>query len=151
MNNTPDRRRAVMRPAAPGDVQAIAALAGELGYPASTLEMGPRLSALLSRADHAVFVAELTGSIIGWIHVCVVESLESPPFAEIRGMVVTEAERGRGIGKDLVAVAEQWAIEKSCSKIRVRSNSMRTDTRQFYEKLAYVVKKNQNVFDKQFR
>lgn len=127
----------------------ISALAGDLGYSASAIEMGPRLSAICSRADHSVFVAELAGTIVGWIHVCRVESLGSAPFAEIRGVVVAETERGHGIGKELVGVAEQWALEKSCSKIRVRSNSMRANAKQFYEKLAYVIKKNQNVFDKQ--
>ena len=110
--------------------------------------MSVRLNALLLRTDHAVLVAEQAGTIIGWVHVCEMTSLESSPFAEIRGLVVAEAQRGRGTGTVLVRSAERWAADKMYSKIRIRSNAVRNRTRQFYKKLAYTVTKQQNVFDK---
>src|SRR5207244_3117664 len=65
-----------------------AALAGELGYPASAEAMLHRLAALDGR--NAVLVAEHDGACAGWIQVAVVVSLGSGRFAEIRGLVVAE-------------------------------------------------------------
>ncbi|MGC3982357.1 MAG: GNAT family N-acetyltransferase [Steroidobacteraceae bacterium] len=131
-----------------GDVAALSSLTAELGYPASVTEMTTRLSALLARTDHAVFVVEHAQNVVGWLHVGEVLSLESAPFAVIGGLVVAEGQRGAGRGRALVSAAEQWAVARAYGKIRVRSNSMRVEARQFYEKLAFVVTKNQNVFDK---
>jgi GNAT superfamily N-acetyltransferase len=129
------------------DVSSLAVLAGELGYPTSTAAMHVRLAGLMSAADHAIFVAE-GESILGWIHVSVMRSLESDAFAEIRGLVVAETHRGLGIGTRLVAQAEAWARTAGCRRIRVRTNVVRDEARRFYAKLGFVVKKTQEVFDK---
>lgn len=108
--------------------------------------MHPRLAALLANTDHdAVLV---TDDLTGWIHVALVQSLESAPFAEIRGLVVDEAHRGRGIGQTLVAAAEDWARSRDVNRIRVRSNVKRERTHPFYERLGYATTKSQKVFDK---
>ena len=136
----------IVRAAEARDVPALAALAGELGYPTSPDEMARRLTALDDR--DAVFVADHDGACIAWIQVSVVEALESGKFAEIRGLVVAEAQRGAGAGAALVAAAEEWAREKGCAHVRVRSNVVRERTHRFYERLGYRVVKSQKVFDK---
>ena len=98
-------------------------------------------------ANHGIFVAEHE-RLLGWIHVSVIETMESESFAEIRGLVVSESYRGSGIGRQLVAAAEQWAHKKHCSRIRVRTNIVRIDAHAFYKKLGFVSKKTQHVFDK---
>lgn len=136
----------VVRAAESRDTPAIAALAGQLGYPTSPDEMSRRLAGLDDR--DAVFVAEDGGTCVGWIQVSVVESLESGRFAEIRGLVVGETQRGSGIGAALVRAAEEWGKERACPKVRVRSNVVRERTHRFYERLGYRVVKSQKVFDK---
>jgi len=138
----------VIRNAKKYDAATLARLAGELGYPTTTAKMKRRLEKLLSNIDHAIFVAELD-AVVGWIHVSVVQSLESDQFAEIHGLVVTEAHRNSGIGTQLIAKAEIWAQKKRCRRIRVRTNIKRERTRQFYKILGYTVSKTQEVFDKQ--
>jgi GNAT superfamily N-acetyltransferase len=130
------------------DAAAVASLAGELGYPASPADMSQRLAALATAADDAVFVAVLGLTPVAWIHVAVVTLLESPRHAEIRGLVVTSALRSRGIGEQLVAVAEEWARARGVTRIRVRSNTLRERTHAFYERLGYTVTKTQKAFDK---
>ena len=133
-----------MRVATIDDLPLITSLAGELGYPASAEEMVPRLTALLATPEtDAVFVTDA-----GWIHVALVKSLESAPFAEIRGLVVAETRRGRGLGAELVAAAEEWARTRGVARIRVRSNVKRERTHAFYERLGYDTTKSQKVFDK---
>jgi GNAT superfamily N-acetyltransferase len=136
-----------IRDAQISDAAALAALAGELGYSTTPAEMEHRFEVLDSDRHHGIFVAEQE-KLLGWIQVSVVETLESESFTEIRGLVVTESHRGLGIGKQLVAAAEQWASKKKCRRIRVRTNIVRADAHAFYKKLGYISKKTQNIFDK---
>ena len=141
------KQNAAIRDAKKSDAATLAALAGELDYPTTSAEMERRLEALRSDPQHRIFVAERDG-LLGWIHVSVINTLESESFAEIRGLVVTESYRGSGIGTQLVAAAEKWATEKRCNRIRVRTNVVRVEAHAFYKKLGYVSKKTQDVFDK---
>lgn len=137
-------RRAEMR-----DVEEIAELATQLGYPTDASAMGPRLEAALRAHDtRAVFVAEREGRVRGWIDVAIVALLSNDPLAEIHGLVVDERERSTGLGALLVAAAERWAAERGMRRMRVRSNVTRDRTRQFYERQEYVVTKTSSVFDK---
>ena len=137
----------IIRKAKASDAVALAKLSGEFGYPATTAEMKRRLKELFSRSYHGLFVAEVD-SIVGWIHVSLIQSLESDSFAEIRGLVVAESHRGSGIGTQLVAKAETWTQEKGCCRIRVRTNIMRKKARIFYRRLGFQSRKTQEVFDK---
>ena len=142
MNKKPNIRKAKK-----SDAVALASLAGELGYPTTAAEMKSRLDKSFSTSDHSIFVAEVD-SIVGWIHVCLIQSLQSDSFADIRGLVVAEAHRGSGIGTQLVAIAERWARRKGCLRIRVRTNIVRKEAGVFYKRLGFESKKTQEVFDK---
>jgi GNAT superfamily N-acetyltransferase len=142
------RDNTLIREATESDSTAIAALAGELGYATTPAEMRRRLAGLQESQNDAVLVAVRGDKVVAWIHLSRIPSLESNPFAEIRGFVVTESERGTGVGTQLVSAAEDWSRERACPRIRVRSNIVRTDTRRFYENRGFAVKKTQNVFDK---
>ncbi|MBK8266810.1 MAG: GNAT family N-acetyltransferase [Planctomycetes bacterium] len=107
-----------------------------------------RLENLINAPNDDVFVACQGGAVVGWIQVGVHVCLESTPFAEIYGLVVDEAERGRGIGKTLVIRAEAWARERGMARLRVRTNVVREATHRFYESLGFSVSKRQMVFDK---
>lgn len=137
-----------IRAAAESDADAIASLAGELGYAATAAEMAPRLATACASSSDAVLVAVVDDKVVGWIHVGYAVSVETAPFAEIRGLVVTESQRGRNIGSMLVTAAETWAREQGLDRIRVRSNIVRERTHRFYEERGYQVKKTQKTFDK---
>lgn len=139
-----------MREAVAADAPALAVLAGELGYPSSEAEVGERLARLLARPrSHAVFVAEgEAGSPVAWIHVVVVLQVESDPFAEIGGLVVGEASRGRGMGEALVRRAEAWARERGLGSLRVRSNVVRERAHRFYRRVGFERLKEQLVLVK---
>jgi GNAT superfamily N-acetyltransferase len=136
-----------IRIAVVADAPKLAALAGELGYPATAEQMLKRLEAASIESRHRIFVAELD-SVVGWIHVALVHSLLSELSAEIRGLVVADSHQGGGIGSQLVAAAERWAREQGCTRIRVRTNVLREKARVFYAKLGYQVTKRQEIFDK---
>jgi GNAT superfamily N-acetyltransferase len=139
-----------IRPARVSDAPAIAALAAQLGYPSPQAEIEVRMEGLDARGRSAILVAE-AGTVVAWIAVRGDLALESGPYAEIAGLVVDEAWRGRGAGEALVAAAEAWARKQGHTRVRVRSNVLRERAHQFYERLGYVVTKKQVVFDKLLR
>ena len=95
-----------------------------------------------------MFTAVSGTQVVGFIHICVIETLEHEPRGEIRALSVHEKHRSGGIGAQLVERAEEWARNRHLQKIRVRSNIIRDRARNFYERLGYTVTKTQNVFDK---
>ncbi|HUX93211.1 MAG TPA: GNAT family N-acetyltransferase [Ignavibacteriaceae bacterium] len=137
----------IIREAKKTDAAALAILSGELGYPTTMEEMESRFDKLFSKSDNCIYVAELN-SIVGWIHVSLIQTLESNAFVEICGLVVTESLRGSGIGTQLVVTAENWAQEKGCYHIRVRTNILREKTKMFYKQVGFQSKKTQEVFNK---
>ncbi len=137
------------RPIEPSDAAALVPLCGQLGYPATLQQVERRLQLLLGHPGQGLLGAETAaGQLVGWVHVqsrCV---FESDPFAEICGLVVDENARGHGVGRDLVAAAEQWAVAEGHTVIRVRSNVIRTATHRFYQNRGYAIAKSQISFTK---
>ena len=86
------------------DAPRLAELSIELGYPMTSDEAARRLADLEAHADHALLVAEDRGRVAGWIQVSLPRIFETPKSAEIAGLVVDAAERGRGIGRALVEI-----------------------------------------------
>ncbi|WP_226537395.1 GNAT family N-acetyltransferase [Fictibacillus halophilus] len=97
--------------------------------------------------DNTIFLYEMENSIYGWVHVfgkCIIQ-LE---YAEIGGLVVDTEYRGKGIGSHLMRKAEEWAIEKGYSEIRLRSGGHRKEAHDFYKRIGYKNIKWQEVFSR---
>ncbi|MEJ2038206.1 MAG: GNAT family N-acetyltransferase [Desulfosarcinaceae bacterium] len=138
-----------LRVAEPDDEQAVALLAGQLGYPSTPAQVRRRLAAIQGREEHFVILAvSPENRPVGWMHAFIALRLQSDLFAEIGGMVVAEEHRGRGIGARLLAAAEDWARSKAMAKVRVRSNVIRDRTHGFYLDRGYRQRKTAHVFEK---
>jgi GNAT superfamily N-acetyltransferase len=146
-----DRTNMRIRKARRSDVERIAELSGELGYPASAAQVATRLRQLKPASKHAVFVAEspdaATG-LVGWLHVSVSHLLESDIRAEVNGLIVAEGQRSAGAGTKLLDAAEEWARRHGCQGINVRSNVIRERAHKFYERQGYKHYKTQKAFRK---
>lgn len=139
----------VVRRATPEDAPRLAALSGELGYPASSEDIGRRVAELAERADALILVAELMpGDIVGWIHGTEQLLLESGRRCELVGLVVDPRARGRGVGRRLVAEVEAWAAGRGIRQMAVRSNVTRLESHPFYERLGYTRVKTQHAYRK---
>lgn len=138
----------VIRSAQQDDAPAIAVLATQLGYPATAEEAASRLARLDGMPDHCVLVADLHGRVAGWAHVERRMNLESGERAELMGLVVDAQVRRTGIGQQLVAAVEQWAVARGLQTIVVRSRVTREAAHAFYRQLGYDVCKSQHVFQK---
>jgi GNAT superfamily N-acetyltransferase len=138
-----------IRHARPGDAARLAVLSTQLGYEMDAHQAATRLRSLLSKGGQAVLVAETPqGGVIGWLHVMERHLLETPPFAELGGLVVDETHRGSGAGRALVAAAEAWSHSRGMTTMRIRTNVIRATAHEFYTRLGYSVEKKQSVFTK---
>jgi (aminoalkyl)phosphonate N-acetyltransferase len=130
------------------DTADVCKLSGELGYPAPTDVMRRRIEELARLKDHVVYVAIADEDLVGWIHVAVVRHLQAEPRAEIGGLVVGNMVRNKGIGRELVARAEQWAVQQGVSSVVVRSQIAREAAHRFYLREGYRLTKTSAVFSK---
>lgn len=138
-----------IRLAGPEDAGALGILAEQLGYPSTVAQVRKRFEILSEKPDeNAVFVAEVYGEIVGWVHAHVYNLLVEDPQTEIGGLVVDEAVRGQRIGEKLMQAAEAWALEKGCSSVYLRSNVIRTRAHEFYKRIGYTIIKTQYAFRK---
>jgi predicted N-acetyltransferase YhbS len=127
----------LIRFAEPGDAAVIAALFCELGHPASEAEVAARLERF-GRLGEEALVAEIGGEVVGVTALSVMHPLHRPaPVGRMSVLVVSEALRGRGIGKALVAAAEKRLGERGCGMVEVTSNMRRAEAHGFYEGLGY--------------
>jgi GNAT superfamily N-acetyltransferase len=148
----------LVRLATPADAAPLAELSSQLGYPVTPEQVASRLRRLTGDPLHGVFVAELPEpgdsaggglAVIGWVHVQERHLIETEVRAEVTAMVVGEGHRRRGAGRVLMAQAEQWARERGCEAVILRSNVIRAWAHAFYDALGYRILKTQKVFLKE--
>ena len=137
-----------IRPARTADAEAVVRLIGELGYDVAPAAAAERLTRLLVKPDHRVLIAEADSHVVGWLHAAVAEYIEAEPFVVIAGLVVQREYRSQGVGRALVAGAEDWARERGIPIVRLWSSASRERAHRFYERLGYAHVKTQHAFVK---
>jgi GNAT superfamily N-acetyltransferase len=127
-----------VREAVPEDWPAVASLLAELGRPEALGtpaegELRQVYERYLERSDVVALVAEVDGRVTGF---CDLEFRTRLNFAEpqawIPDLVVTEAGRSRGVGRALLARAEEIARERGCWSMSLESATWRTRAHAFY-------------------
>jgi GNAT superfamily N-acetyltransferase len=127
-----------IRSAASDDSKQLAALVEQLGYRADETFIRDQLAELESRPGTAVFVADSDTEIIGLLCFSTVPLLHvSGGLGRISALVVTSRFRGQGIGRRLVAEAEEFAWNNGCARIEITSGEHRVDAHAFYEAVGY--------------
>ena len=137
-----------IRTAVIDDAAHVADLSGILGYPVHAETMRQRLERVLASNAHTVFVAELDNRIVGWTETAEGEILVADRWCEIKGLVVADGQRGRGVGRKLVEAVEQWARSRGLDQVSVRSNVIRSESHPFYERIGYERFKTQHAYRK---
>jgi GNAT superfamily N-acetyltransferase len=125
-----------VRDATPADAVAVAGLLGELGHPTSASEAARRLH----RPGERVVLAESDGRAVGLTALTVGQQVSrSGPVARVTALVVSETARGRGVGRRLMARAEELAREAGCEGIELTSGLRpeREAAHRFYEAIGY--------------
>jgi GNAT superfamily N-acetyltransferase len=139
-----------LRPIRTDDAASVAELTTQLGYPVEAEAQAARIADLLAAPqDHLALVAvDDADRPIGWVHVERLRHLEADATAVLMGVIVDEAHRSDGIGGELLAAAEAWAIGAGCRRMTVRSRIQRERAHRFYLRHGYQVEKTSFVFRK---
>ncbi|MEX2154401.1 MAG: GNAT family N-acetyltransferase [Gemmatimonadaceae bacterium] len=113
-------------------------LIGQLGYPSTAEEMPSRLAAVDSHPGADTRVAVVAGQVVGIATVHVFASIHSSsPVAWLTTLVVAEGARGKGIGRLLLAWAEDYARSHGAARISLTSALHRAEAHKFYINLRY--------------
>ena len=121
-----------IRDAEARDAGAIAALLGQLGYPADATALPARLERLQIVGDRVV-VAERDGALVGLAQLHVSPTLEyERPAAKLAALVVDQAHRGQGVGRALVEELEAEARARRCELLSLTTSAGRDDAHAFY-------------------
>jgi GNAT superfamily N-acetyltransferase len=126
------------RPASAEDADRVAELLEQLGYPTSPETADRRLQALTASPHDEVWVAEQEGTVVGLVSIHVSGALERDgEVAKVNAIVVDEAARRQGIGKQLMALAEREARRRGCVLLFLTTAERRQDAHAFYRGLGF--------------
>jgi GNAT superfamily N-acetyltransferase len=130
------------------DVTDILELTGQLGYYVDNDSFRTVFDTIIGKADHAVFVADDNGRVVAYLHVLSKELLITMDTAEIGELIVHEEYHRKGIGRQLVTMAENWALENGLKKVIVGSSNKRTVSHLFYQQIGFCYWKEQKLYSK---
>lgn len=125
----------MIRKAVQEDVEQLAFLMGELGYPTTPNEMEERFSKINNNSLYNTLVAEQNGDIIGMVGMILGFHYEkNENYVRIVALVVDSQYRKQGFGRRLIERAEEWAIELGAKSIVLNSGnrSERDDAHRLY-------------------
>jgi len=119
-------KKHLVRRAGGSDLDRLAGLRAAL-WPEGPLEEHRReleewlATGLCGTMPEANFVAQIEGELVGFIQVGLRSHAEgcdvSRPVGYIEGWFVREDHRGRGIGRELIQAAEEWARNQRCREM----------------------------------
>jgi ribosomal protein S18 acetylase RimI-like enzyme len=127
-----------IRDASLNDAPALASLMCELGYETSTAEMRQRLKFILSDKGFRTFVAEIDDQVCGMLGTLTHASHEHNDFSgKIIALVVSMKKRRSGVGRALIAAAEQDFAKRGVTRLSLITRLARTEAHRFYQALGY--------------
>jgi GNAT superfamily N-acetyltransferase len=134
----PPMNSSIIREAAAGDAMQIAMLLGELGYPATEQSVRDRLARAAANSENTLVVADCAGQVAGFLsfHIIPMFHMEGG-LGRITAIAVDARFRRGGIGRALIAAAEQFAWSHGCVRIEVTSGNHRPDAHAFYEAVGF--------------
>jgi GNAT superfamily N-acetyltransferase len=126
----------LIRDARVADAKAVAQLIDALGFDVLPDDIAFRIEEF-GRRGEPVLIADL-GSIIGVLTWHVMPVLHrATSVGRISMLVVSEKQRGKGVGSKLVEEAERRIAKSGCSLIEVTSNERLVDAHQFYQRQGF--------------
>jgi GNAT superfamily N-acetyltransferase len=88
--------------------------------------------AALADPGRVVLVAERDGEVVGMAHLVPSNAANAPHRAEVQRVAVAKSERGRGVGRELMAAA----LERGLTLLWLTTHDQ-TDACAFYESMGY--------------
>jgi GNAT superfamily N-acetyltransferase len=132
-----------VRPAQPGDAEALAGLFARLGYATSGAVVAAQFTVYQPGSPfHALSAehqpAEGPPRLVGAATVSIQQRLYAArPVAQLTALVTDGEARKLGVGKALVKAAAELARTARCERLFVRSDRRRTESHDFYRMLGF--------------
>jgi GNAT superfamily N-acetyltransferase len=119
------------------DAERMVELIGLLAHQVDADGVGERL-ALLGSDDFPQLVAVEDGEMIGLCGLHQMTAIHrNQPVGRITILVVAEEARGRGVGRRLVAAAEERLKAAGCGMIELTSNDWLVEAHHFYQSIGF--------------
>lgn len=126
-----------LRPAEAKDAEAISHLLAQLGYATTPAQLKPVL-AQQQVSTQDIIVAILDKKVVGVMSLIYFDYLPSvEKYCRITTLVVDQALRGWGMGKELIQYAKQQALAHQCQVLELTTGLQRTEAHAFYEHLGF--------------
>lgn len=87
---------------------------------------------------HAMFVAELDGRTVGLVAVGERAHFTGEIDAYVGELIVAAEAEGRGVGRALLAAAEDWAVRRGRTHLTLETGAANVRARQFYRDRGYL-------------
>jgi ribosomal protein S18 acetylase RimI-like enzyme len=127
-----------IRAAEINDAAALAQLMSELGYETTESEMQTRMARISADDRYRTFVAVLDEKVCGMIGTLTSLSYEhNDPGGRILAIAISSTMRRRGIGRALIATAENDFAHRGIRRVALNTRLVREDAHKFYESLGY--------------
>ena len=133
----------ILRDCIPADIESLATLTTELGYPTAASEMEVRLKEISENPNCRTIVAEQDEQIVGYMGLLKSSSWEhNECFVRIQALVVKSDYRKFGVGKSLIAYAESWGREIGARSITLNCGNReeRAAAHKFYVSVGFEAK-----------
>ncbi|MHB1223628.1 MAG: GNAT family N-acetyltransferase, partial [Gemmatimonadaceae bacterium] len=120
------------------DAPELARLLTSLGHPTTAAAIEAHWEEWQSAGNAALVAERPDGTLAGVATLHHMLVLHRPrPVGRITALVVDAPVRGKGIGRALVAAAEETLASAGCGLLEITSNVRRADAHAFYEHLGY--------------
>ena len=139
-----------IRPASRADRQVLAGLAERLASfqlppwrtPESiaNADAGAMMEAIESASDdNEVVIAERDGRPVGCLHILVIKDFFGVSHGHISVLSTTAEAEGTGVGRTLMAFAEQWTVRHGLSLMTLNVFAGNERARRFYDRTGFEV------------
>ncbi len=98
----------------------------------------------IGKQEATTFVAEEAATVVGFVNVSMVNEshslLQPMRFGRIGSVSVKEDRRGHGIGRELMALAQEWVARNGGVEVRLNVWAFNSHALRLYEELGYEVR-----------
>ncbi|SMF80855.1 N-acetylglutamate synthase, GNAT family [Paenibacillus uliginis N3/975] len=124
------------------DLEDLAALMADLGYPTDREQMGRRMKRIMEESSYFTFVAVKDNRVVGMIGCREAVGYEFDDCSvQINALVTKQEVQGQGIGRALLQNVEQWAKERGAKGLFLTSGNKpeRKYAHEFYQQLGFII------------